>query len=654
MTYVRVGLGILLVCVAPGVLVVIVARVQLSVIETLAVVPALSLGLVFLVAEATSLVRIPFGPAAFFVMLAGLAIVAVIVRRVRGWRAFALEAPSAGYEKGRPLLSEADRTAPRFSLRTVIAISLLMLAVGAGGWSWLSGVHGGSTIPGNFDASQHGFMVARVANTDSIAADDVLVSDLETGAAATAYYPLGTHASGALVHRIAGVEVDVTLTSMMVFFAAFVFPVGLYALVRYLWPREPLAAGFAALVGVWLVIFPYKPAAWGGIPLIVGMTLVPISLVFLTRTLLTQWSVGGAALTALVLTAGFVIHNSQLPVIVLFSGLLVVERAVRTRSWRVMTDAIGRLVLVALAVVVLLAPTLSAFVQGGSDRFDVTDQAVTNLETILGPVLTLHFAVDVRQAWLALFALAGILVVVWQRRLWSWVLGCLIVVGLTLVAGTTRHGMAFLTAPWYRQAERVAYNLAFFVPVFGGIALALLVDAVSARFPGRRFAIVGCAIGGLALVSIATGLHAARATRAQVRASFTAPIQPIGQDSLVAFRYLRRHAGRSVVLNDLNIDGSLWMYAFDGVRPLFALTPTGQEQRGRDYRTRLYIHDHIHEAGSDPRLDRLMTVFQVKYVYWGRTSFLDSDHQMDLESLRTSPGLEEVLTKDSASVFRVK
>ena len=654
MTNVRAGLGILLVCVTPGVLVVIVARVRLSVIEALAIVPACSIGVVFLLAETSTLVHIPFGPAAFFVMLFVLMVVSIIVWRARGRPTFVVEAAPADHDGDRHPPNEADQGVPRYTARAMLAIGLLVLAVIAGGSTWVRGIPAGSTIPGNFDGSQHGFLTARIAETDSIASEDVLVSDLKSGTTAANYYPLGAHASAALVHRIADVEISLALTSMMVFFAAFVFPFGLYALVRYLWPRDPLGAGFAALLGVCLLIFPYKPAAWGGLALLIGMTLIPISLVLLTRTLLDQWSRGAAALTALVLAAGFAVHNSQLPVIVLFSGLLVVERAVRACSWRTVLDAIGRLMLVGIGVLVLFAPTVSTLVQGGSERFDTTEGLVTNVETLLGPVLTLRFAVDARQGWLALFALAGILLLVWQRRLWSWVLGCAIVAGLTLLAGTSQHGIAWLTFPWYREPERVAYNLAFFVPVFGGIALGFLVGWASDRLSGRRVAVVGCAVGGLAFVTIATGLHAARFARAQVRTSFSSPIQPMNRDSLSTFRYLRSHAGRGLVVNDLNIDGSLWMYAFDGVRPLFALTPTGENARDGEYGRRLYIHAHIQRAGSDRRLDRLMDEYGVKYVYWGRTTFPDSTHQMELESLRRSPGLVEVITSRNASVFRVK
>jgi hypothetical protein len=303
---------------------------------------------------------------------------------------------------------------------------------------------------------------------------------------------------------------------------------------------------------------------------------------------------------------------------------------------------------------VLFAPNVPPFLQGGSERSGVTAPVLTNVEALLGPVLTLHYAVDVRQGWLALFALAGILLLVWQRRLWSWVFGCVLVVALTLVAGTTQHGIAWLTFPWYRQPERVAYNLVFFVPVFGGIALGFLVGWVSGRLPGRRLAVAGCALGGLAFVTSVAGLHATRFTRAQVRASFTSPIQPIDRESLDAFRYLRSHAGRGLVMNDLNNDGSLWMYALEGVRPLFALAPAEDDQRDDGYQQRRYIHDHIQQAGNDSRLHRLMDAYGVKYVYWGRTPFLESNHEIELESLRGSPGLEEVFTNRSASVFRVK
>jgi uncharacterized membrane protein len=153
---------------------------------------------------------------------------------------------------------------------------------------------------------------------------------------------------------------------------------------------------------------------------------------------------------------------------------------------------------------------------------------------------------------------------------------------------------------------------------------------------------------------LATGVQAARATRAQVRASFESPIQPITGGSLAAFRYLRGHVGHGLVVNDLNIDGSLWMYAFDGVRPMFALWPTAGHERDRDYRQRLYIHDHIEEVGTNRRLARLMQKYDVEFVYWGRTPFIGAEHEMDLASLRASPGLEEVFTSGDASVFRAR
>jgi hypothetical protein len=311
-------------------------------------------------------------------------------------------------------------------------------------------------------------------------------------------------------------------------------------------------------------------------------------------------------------------------------------------------------VIVGVGLLVIFAPTLSALIQGGSERSEFSDRAPTSLETILGPLLTLQFPVGVRQGWLALLALAGILLLMWQRRLWSWVLGCLVVVALTLVAATTQQGIAALTVPWYRQSERVAYNLAFFVPVFGGIALGSLIGWLNARLSDSPLTLAGCAAAGLTFVVVAVGLHAGDAAEDQVRTSTTPPFQPIGQDSLAAFRYLKSHAGRGLVLNDVNSDGSLWMYAFRGVQPLFALAPNAEDKRSGEYRRRRYIHDRIQEAGSDRRLDRLMHAYGVNYVYWGRTTYFDSNHEIDVDALRRSPGLDEVFTSDSAFVFRVK
>jgi hypothetical protein len=48
----------------------------------------------------------------------------------------------------------------------------------------------------------------------------------------------------------------------------------------------------------------------------------------------------------------------------------------------------------------------------------------------------------------------------------------------------------------------------------------------------------------------------------------------------------------------------------------------------------------------------LMEKYSVENVYWCRAPYIGAEHEIDLASLRTSPGLQEGFTTGDASVFR--
>src|SRR5437867_8139486 len=95
----RAALGLAVVLLLPGVLVLTTLRVRLTVAECLALVPACSLGIVFVLAEVLTLVGVPFGPPAFAALTLGLAAVAAV--RVRlDWHGARLDRLLAGFRDG--------------------------------------------------------------------------------------------------------------------------------------------------------------------------------------------------------------------------------------------------------------------------------------------------------------------------------------------------------------------------------------------------------------------------------------------------------------------------------------------------------------------------------------------------------------------------
>jgi Family of unknown function (DUF6541) len=634
--YLRAAGGLALVLFVPGLLLVVAARVRLTVFEVVGVAAAASFGVVFVTAAWATWLGVPVGPPLFVALVGALAVLAG-VRCRRG-----IVRPVA--DRGDP-----DRTGTRNrGTSLLLATALVALGVVAGAAVWVGAMDGRGTTPPNYDGSNHGFMVARIAATERVDPSSVVVADGRGTQPAADYYPLGLHAPVAIAQRVSGAPIADLLDLAAVLFAAFVFPVGLFALTRMLWPDEPLAAGFAALVGALLTLFPYRPIAWGGIPLLVGMTLVPVTIVLVSRAVGDGWSRATAGLAGLVLAGSFAVHNSQILVIVFLVGLLVATDAVRRRSSAVARDAFVRLAGIGAIGAVLLAPTLGSFFAGASERASFRDTGTTDVGTFLHRLVTLELDVPWRQGWLALLALAGITVMLWRRRP-AWVIGAVAMGALTTLAAVSDGWLSdVLTFPWYREAARVAYNLAFFVPVFAGVALAAACALARRGGVGTNWGYALVTVAVAALLYPLAGKAALDHNRTIVESGFT-DFEPAGPDQVAAFEFLGAHAAPgSVVLDDRNVDGALWMYAFGGARPLFGLDAASHDRVLLD---REYLRRHFGAWGSDPKVDRLVRRFGVRYVYYGEGVFAGSRHELSLARLEAMPQLRELFRRGGAHLF---
>ncbi|TMK66987.1 MAG: hypothetical protein E6G60_01675 [Actinobacteria bacterium] len=552
--------------------------------------------------------------------------------------------------------------------RALVSVALVAAAMVITSVTLLWGMTGRSTTPPQHDGTAHGFIVARVIHTESISPRDVLVSDGSGRHQSYAYYPLGLHSSLAIAQGISSADIGHLLDTTTVFFAALVLPLSLFALTRFLLPAPALAAPFAALVGAVLSLFPYNPVRWSGIPLIVSMVLVPVSVVLVTRTITSEWSRSAAVLCSLVLVAGFAVHNSQLPLLLALVVLLVAARHVGAWSWEFVQRVGARLVWIGAISVVLLAPTLGQIVAGGSERYSFHEPGRETIDEFLGRLLTLDVYGPARQGWIACGAVVGIALLLWRRRQIVWIAAAIMIGALATVAAVSDDGFSRLvTFPWYRQAERVAYNLVFFVPVFAGFFLGLaawgiadgLTRARSGRGPHastrvrRRSAwTVVLAAGLVAGATIPlTVAHAIDTNRHLVRRAYTT--SPVQEDSVRAFKFIARNSrSRDLVLNDPN-DGSMWMYALAGARPLFALEPHNAPYLNRSWRQRVYLLTHFGELGRDARVDELVRQLRVRFVYFGETTYPGQKHTISLATLRSVPGLREVFHRGPAHVFAV-
>jgi len=550
---------------------------------------------------------------------------------------------------------------------------VLGLFIGAA--TWLRGLEGAPQLPPGGDATRHGFMVARVEHGESVDVSKVVVFDPDGNHRSADYYPLAVHASAAIATDLVGADVGAVLTAFTVIFAAVVLPLGMFVLARFLAPSLPLIAGFTAFVTPSLMLFPYWAFSGGVVPAIVGMAMVPISVVLVTRAVMcrewTRWPPGPVVVAlvpaALALLAAISTHSSQLPLIVFLVLLLVLERAWRERNTKVMRNALARSLAVAVLTAVMFAPTLGEFAGGTSERSAITFAGLDHdYKSLIKPIVTLEtgdpFALE-RQVFLAVLAFVG--AGIWlMRRRWAWALGWASVMALTFLAGASDSWVVEqLTFPWYRIGRRIDWNQAFFVPFFAGVALAFAVMGMT-RLLHTRWAILLASAVAVSGFTVFAGIHAYTANESFLHDSLTVNSTLSSQARVdradeAAFRWMHDHVHEDeTVVNEADVDGSLWMYAQDGVRPLLGWAPSSlasfrEKYATSDWKNRTYLLTNVERVGENRRVDELVDKYNARWVYFDDRNFPLTRHVLRLGGLRQSAHISEVFHRNHVHVFRI-
>ena len=657
--------GTLVVIVLPGLLVASILGLRRRELVTWAAIPAFSIATVFLLAEITMLVRVPFGVPAFAVLLVILGGILAVVRSRRS-------APSRPREGAQRI--KAARSPITTRLEERVARVLLAVSVAVGALTWLRGLRGVPLVPPGGDATRHGWFVARILFGHTIDLSSVLTYDVGgTHQTTIEYYPLALHASAALSTRLGGVDVGRVLVAYIVVFSAVVLPLGMFVLARTLAPTRPLVAGFTALVVPLLMLFPYR-TVWGGdVPQIVAMAMVPVAVVLLRRALLARRprvQLSRAFVAALVPASLAIlcivsVHASELPLVVFLAILLVLERAWRKHDVRMLVPALVRALGVGALATALFSPTLFSFIRGVSERVPARTFVTENpakWESALGAMLQLHDgAGTVRQGFLAVLALTGAaLCLSWRRP--AWVAGWVGVMLLALFASASTNRFAdHLTFPWYHLSIRIIANVAFFVPYFAGVTLAYGVVLIT-RLARRPWAFLPATLLMVAVLTVFAGLHGYRAASAFIQGSFDPNSRSfknqavVDHASLAGFRWLHDHAADGdTVANEPYVDGSLWMYAQQRVAPLvgYYSRANGGTHVSPDFADRLYLSLHVQWLGRNTRADDLSRRYRTNWVFFDGHAFPNQHHVVTLDALRRNASLTAVFHEGGTWVFRV-
>lgn len=162
------------------------------------------------------------------------------------------------------------------------------------------------------------------------------------------------------------------------------------------------------------------------------------------------------------------------------------------------------------------------------------------------------------QALLVVLTVAGAWILVKRRMLVRWVAAAGAVALLYLVAASTTGGLAgYLTWPWHSSSERIAANLVYFVPVFSAISLSALTDWIRSH----RLEMIG--LTAAVVVICASGFALSDAFRTDIE--FRSALR---SEQLSAFRFISEQGGGSPVIANPEVDGAIWMYASESLRPL--------------------------------------------------------------------------------------
>jgi D-galactosaminyltransferase len=555
-----------------------------------------------------------------------------------------------------------------------IAYGLLGLGVVIGLVTWLHGIGGHGLVPPSSDAAYHGFFVARIMETHSIDVAKIAVSDPAGHFPLVSYYPFAMHALAAVGAQLTGADIGRLLVAFTVLFSAVILPFGMFVLARMLAPTSALTAGFTALLVPSVALFPYAPVQFGDIPIIVGMALVPITVVLVTEAAIS----GGAESSfpvRLIVPAGLAVvtivavHSSQLPLTIVLVALLVLERSVRARSAELFKRSVLRALMVSAVAVVLFAPSLRSFANGVSERSGFDNTPVRALHDVIGSTLALDpgaFGHPARQTGLAVLAAVGVLIWLLRRR-FAWVIGYALVVAVMLFAAVSDSALSkALSLPWYRGPARIGWNRAFFVPFFCGVAIACAVGAVVRRRGRSRASLVVASLTAVVIVGAAIGYRGYRTSTDMVRDSFSQNALVTGE-SEAAFAWLDRHARPGdTVVNDVNslgitTDDSVWMYAQRRLTPLFGfaqVTSSGFAPPDRatlkDQRDRAFLLTHLQLLDRDKRVRDLARRYRVRWVYFDERSITIFRNTLDLAGLSTNPSLRPAFRRGPVHVFELK
>ena len=524
--------------------------------------------------------------------------------------------------------------------RIALAVSLLIGFLFIAMW-WRVAGHLGQLLP-NHDAMYHSYVIRNIVETQSTKVGDALrLFPLGTGSAAN-FYPLGLHSVIALASQICGVSINGAMNV-----ATLVLAIGVFPFSMWVWSRELLEdSNFVAMtapIAVFLLssVFPWSPMSWGGMPAIVAMCIAPVVAVVVTDIIYAP-SPKGILIAAFSMVGMFSIHATELVLVLLLSFVLMIRRGhIPYRN----TVKIG--FKIALVSAIALAPVAFATAGGANER-NLDYQPVVDVATTVGQSLLFSFPGFVLP-FATLLVCFGIVHSNRQRNsVLTWGMG-FVVVATSLAAGFSNNSLVQLvTKPWYGQVLRLNYNIVYFATplLICGISLLLSIKSSATK---RIFSI------SATILIVALGFGQVHRADNLLLESWYDGLVPVNQNSLAAFQWMSKNIGNDeYVLTDYDgIDGSTWMYALVGVRPVM-YGAVSDNARDPLREKKIEVLTNIGNLNSRPDLLAFLRMAKIRYIYFDqRTNVISPQHTFSLEQIENDTALTSMFNQFNAHVFEV-
>jgi hypothetical protein len=230
----------------------------------------------------------------------------------------------------------------------------------------------------------------------------------------------------------------------------------------------------------------------------------------------------------------------------------------------------------------------------------------------------------------------------------TWAFGAVVIVTTLAAAFPENSIIRLATKPWYGQVLRLNYNIVYF-------AVPLIVSAVIWLFSIKKTSLLRYISIGLAVVLVSAGLSQVHRADELLLESWYNGLVPVNQNSVAAFHWMNENIGNDeYVLTDYDgIDGSTWMYALSGVRPVMYGAIT-DDSRDRWRSQKIAVLSNMGRLTSRPDLIRFLKQVRIRYIYFDeRTNVVSPQHTFTLDQLKRDLALTNVYSQGNAHVFEV-